>query len=108
MGAQISRGRHVTRLGEAADEITCAQYCREYGRAIARIGAEVTVAQVRGGEQWRASRDVEQDVTVRHGAVSCWSENQRAARGRSRRGVIVNDDLERTETTLRRADRTPP
>src|SRR6266403_3053189 len=107
MGAQIWGESHVTRLVEAADEVACAQYCREYGGAIARIGAEVTVAQVRGGEQWRAARDVEQDVTVRHGAVSCWSENQRAARRRSRRGVIVNDDLERTETTLGRADCTP-
>src|SRR6266403_398423 len=83
MGAQIWGESHVTRLVEAADEVACAQYCREYGGAIARIGAEVPVAQVRGGEQWRA------------------------ARGRARRGVFVNDDLAPTETTLGRADRTP-
>src|SRR3984893_11356053 len=106
MGAKICCECHVTWLVEGADEIARPQYGREYGGAIARIGTEVTVAQVRGGEQWRAARDVEQDVTVRHGAVSCWSENQRAARGRSRRGVIVNDDLERTEKTLGRADLT--
>src|SRR6266851_4011096 len=106
MGAKIRSELDVTWLVEAADEIARAQYRREYGGGIARIGAEVTVAQVRGREQWRAARDIEHNVAARDGAVSCRSERQRAARGRSRRGVIVNDDLERTETTLGRADRT--
>src|SRR5712692_5073182 len=104
MGAKIRRECDVTRLVEAADEIARAQYGLEYGGGVAGIGAEVTVTEVRGREQWRAARHVEQDIAARHRAVSCRSERQRAARGRSRRGVIVNDDLERTEMTLRRTD----
>src|SRR4029077_16838886 len=46
MGAKSCSECNVTWLVEAPDEIARPQYDREYGGGIARIGTEVTVAQV--------------------------------------------------------------
>ena len=105
MNAKICSECDVTRLFEVADEIAGAQYGLKYGGRIAGIGAEITVAEVSGREQWRAARDVEHDVAARHGAISRRSKGQRVARGGTRRGVIVYDDLERAKMALGCADR---
>ena len=46
-------------------QITCAQYGGEHRSAIARIGTKIAFAQIRGREQRRSAREVQQDVAAR-------------------------------------------
>ena len=51
MGAQVIRERNVAWLVEIPDEIARAQHRLEHRRRVAGVGAQITVAQVRGRKQ---------------------------------------------------------
>ncbi len=104
MRAQILGEGDVARLVETADEIARLQHRAQHGLRVVGIGLQVAVAQVRGREQRRAAGQIEHDVAARDGAVARRPEHQRPARGRRRRGIVVDHELERAEMSLRCAD----
>jgi len=79
MGAKLGIEGDVARLVEAADEVACAQHGSEHGAGIPRIGAQIAVPQISGGEKRRAAREVEHNITARCCIVTRRSEKQRVA-----------------------------
>ena len=104
MRAQILGERNVARLVECADEIARLEYRAQDGGGIARIGAQVSVAQIGGWEQRRAARKVNDNVAARRRAIARRSKGELAARGRVGRGIIVHRQLKGAKIAFGRAD----
>ena len=100
MCAQILGKIDVARLVEGAGEIARLEHGAQHRRRIARIGAQIAVAQVGSGKQRRAARQVEHDVAARRRAVARWPKRQFPARRRIGRGIIVHRQFESAEIAL--------
>ncbi len=107
MRAEVLGEGDVARLVEGADEVARLEHRLEHRGRVAGIGAQIAVAQIGGGEQRRAAREVEHEVAVRHRAVLGGAEGERAARRRRRLRVVVDRELEGAEMALGGADACP-
>ena len=70
MRAQIFGECNVARLVEGADEIARLEHRAQHRGGIARIGAQIAVAQIGGRKQRRAAGKIEHDVAARRRAVA--------------------------------------
>ena len=104
MRAQVFGEINVARLVEGAGEIARLEHRAQHRSRIARIGAQITVAQIGGRKQRRAAGKINQYVAARHRAIARLAEFKRAARGRAWRGIIVDRHFERAEMALGRAN----
>ncbi len=104
MRAQILGVSNVARLVEAAGEIARFEHRAQYRRRIARIGAQIAVAQVGGRKQRRAAGKIDQYVAARLRIVARLAKRERVARGRAGRGVVVDGEIEGAEMALGLAD----
>ena len=100
MRAQILGKCDVARLVECAGEIARLEHRAQHRGRIARIGAQITLAQVGGGKQRRAAREVEHDVAARRRAVARRAKCQFAARRWIGRGIVVHRQFEGAEIAL--------
>ena len=105
MGAELGSEVDEARLVELADEIGRLPERLRDRRPVAGVGADIAVAQLVGGKERRAAREVEDDVGAGDRAVPRRAEPERAARGGHRRGEVVDGELEGAEMALRVADR---
>ncbi len=105
MRAEIFGENNVARLVEGADEIARLEHDAQHRGRIARIGAQIAVAQIGCREQRRTAREIENEIASRLGAVARHGEGQFAARGWRRCGEIVDRHLEGAEIAFGRADR---
>src|SRR6266849_6671614 len=104
MGAEFRGEIDVSRLVEASDEIARLEHGAQHRRRLARIGAQLAVAQVMRREKWRASRHIEQQVATRGQTVAGSLESEGVARGGARHRIIVDGEFERAEMTPGVAD----
>ena len=74
MRAEILGEGDVARLVEGADEIARLQHGAQHRGRIARIGAQIAVAQIGRGEQRRAAGEIEHQIAARHRAVARCAE----------------------------------
>ena len=100
MRAKVFGKLDVARLVESAGEIARAQDRFQNCRRIAGVGAQIAVAQIGGGKQRRTAGEIEHNVAARHRAVARRAKLQSPARGRRRRGIIVDGQFERGEAAL--------
>ena len=70
---------------------------RKHGGGIARVGAQITVAQIGGRKQRRAAGKIDHDVAARRRTVARRPEYEFAARGRIGRGIVVDRQFEGAE-----------
>src|SRR5260370_35389739 len=71
---------------------------------MARIGAQIAVAQIGRGEKRRTAGEIENDAASGPHAIARGSERQHAARASSRLRKIVDRYVEGTEMSCRRSD----
>ena len=105
MRAEVFGEGDVARLVEGAGEVARLEHGTQHGGRIFRVGAQIAVAQIVRGKQRRAAGEVEDEVAARHRAVARHPECQHAARGRRRRRIVVDHQLERAEMAFGGADR---
>ena len=105
MGAKRGRNLDISRLVEAADEIARGQHGAQHRCGIFRVGAQIAVAQVVGGKQWRTAGQIEHDIAARGHAASRRIEHETIARGGAGARIVVDCKLECAEMSLRRSDR---
>src|SRR5207247_2432935 len=79
--AQLLGKSDVTRLVEAADEVACLEDRAQHRSRIARIGAQITVAQIVRREQRSAAGQINDQIAMRDGSLLRRAERQCAARG---------------------------
>ncbi len=105
MRAEIGGEADVARLVETAGKVARLKHGAQHARGIARIGTQIAVAQVAGGKQRRSTGQVDQNVATRHRAVARRRKFERAARGRRRRRIVVDGQLEGAEIPFGLLDR---
>ena len=69
VGAEVRFESDIARFGESADEIARLQYCLQQRRGMARIGAQIAVAQIGRGEERFPAREIDDDPAARPHAV---------------------------------------
>src|SRR5439155_22442582 len=104
MGAELWIESDIARFDESADEVARLQDRLQHRSRVARIGAQIAVAQIGRSEKRRTAREIENDAASGPHAIARGSERQHAARGRSRLRKIVDRYVKGTEMSCRRWD----
>src|SRR3546814_11973114 len=90
MGAEVGGEVDVARLVELPNEVRGLPDRGGDGGAVPRIGPEIAVAQFVRREERRTAGKTEHQVAMRHGTAERRPEARSIARGRSRRGEVVD------------------
>src|SRR5271166_6467812 len=104
MRAEVGGEGYVARLVEAADEVARLEHGAEPAGAVAGIGAQISLAQIRRGEERRSTGKIEHEVATGDGAVARTIEGKLGARRGRRFSELIDDELERAEMTRGRTD----
>src|SRR5947207_15336244 len=97
MGAEFGAEVNVFRLIKPSDQIARLQYRAQHCRRIARIGAQIAIAQIMRGKQRRAAGKIEYEIAARRRAIAGSLEEEGVARGGAGRRVVVDGKLEGAE-----------
>src|SRR5438445_556262 len=100
MGAELRGEIDVFRLVEASDEIARPKHRAQHCRRIPRVGAEIAVAQIMRGKEWRTAGEIKHEIAARGRAIARRIEDHGIARGRAGRCIVVDREFEGAEMAL--------